>query len=619
MGFLLRTESELAGDIARARAEFVQKGVQPQRLPGFGSEVEQGELDFSGIDEDAFFAEAESRLLDALARYATEVAGRAGARRRLFADDSAHGVAWLELVRQRFDVVLMNPPFGAGSLKAKEVFDQSYPRTRNDLYAAFVERGVELLEPSGMLGAITSRTGFFISSFQKWREEIILDEAPPLVFADLGQGVLDGAMVEVAAYCLEKSHERKGLRKLPTAKLRIDDFGKTEMRSNHYIRFFGVINTSDKAQALRSWNDNSSIYRVACHDLASIPKSPFAYWLSEQIRLMFRSFDTFGSLGGVSKQGVATGDNARFLRAWWEVPTGASMWKHFVNGGVLSPFYMDPLQVLDYSRAGQIGIQKSGRYGRGATHYYRPGLTWAVRSSRFAPAPMPGGCIFSHRGFTAFAPDRQHLAWCGLFNSRIFDFLYKANLGRFAFPNYEMGVLPRIPVPPKEFVVQSELGTLALRAWSLRRLLDTVSEVSHSFELPALLQVGGEAWGDRVSAWATRVAEIEVELAAVQNKIEEVCFGLYRISDEDRRSITEGFGVADVDEDTAPHDEEADVADEAATLDPQRLAAQFVSWAVGVGVGRFDVRLATGVRESPRRAGSVRPAPGVLTQHVDWR
>ena len=97
----------------------------------------------------------------------------------------------------------MNPPFGAGSLRAKKDFEKAYPRTKNDLYAAFVERGIQLLHRRAMLGAITSRTGFFLSSFQKWREEIILKEAPPVVFADLGYGVLDGAMVEVAAYCLE--------------------------------------------------------------------------------------------------------------------------------------------------------------------------------------------------------------------------------------------------------------------------------------------------------------------------------------------------------------------------------------------------------------------------------
>ena len=124
-------------------------------------------------------------------------------RRWMFADDAAQGIALIELVRGRFDVVLMNPPFGACSVPAKEEFEKSYPRTKNDLYAAFVERGIQLLAPRGMLGAITSRTGFFLSSFQKWREEIILEEAPPVVFADLGYGVLDSAMVEVAAYSLE--------------------------------------------------------------------------------------------------------------------------------------------------------------------------------------------------------------------------------------------------------------------------------------------------------------------------------------------------------------------------------------------------------------------------------
>jgi hypothetical protein len=99
----------------------------------------------------------------------------------------------------------MNPPFGESSKPARTMLEKQYPRTKNDLYAAFVEMGLRRLEPGGLLGAITSRTGFFLSSFQKWREEIILREAKPTVFADLGYGVLDTAMVETAAYCLVKS------------------------------------------------------------------------------------------------------------------------------------------------------------------------------------------------------------------------------------------------------------------------------------------------------------------------------------------------------------------------------------------------------------------------------
>jgi hypothetical protein len=151
-------------------------------------------------------ASPEERIRNALDRFVSEEGGLTNTRRRLFADDAAQGIAFIDLCRKRFDVVLMNPPFGAASLAAKKEFESAYPRTKNDVYAAFVERGIELLHPTGYLGAITSRTGFFLSSFQKWREEILLKEAPPTVFADLGQGVLDSAMVEVAAYCLRKQH-----------------------------------------------------------------------------------------------------------------------------------------------------------------------------------------------------------------------------------------------------------------------------------------------------------------------------------------------------------------------------------------------------------------------------
>jgi hypothetical protein len=150
------------------------------------------------------FAPPEERIRSALAHFVSDAGGRTTMRRRLFADDAAHGVALLSVAERRFDVVLMNPPFGAGSTRAKKGFDTAYPRTKNDVYAAFVERGIEILAPRGRVGAITSRTGFFLSSFQKWREEVLLASAPPAVFADLGAGVLDSAMVETAAYCLEK-------------------------------------------------------------------------------------------------------------------------------------------------------------------------------------------------------------------------------------------------------------------------------------------------------------------------------------------------------------------------------------------------------------------------------
>jgi hypothetical protein len=207
LGVLLRIEDGIAAELRRAREGFVKQRQTTGFLPGMEPATKPGSLDLSGIDDDSFFHEAEAKIVEALRTFAETATGRASVRRRLFAGDAAQGIALIDIARTRFDVVLMNPPFGAGSLCAKKIFETSYPRTKNDVYAAFVERGVELLREHGMLGAITSRTGFFLSSFQKWREEILLKETRPVVFADLGQGVLDGAMVEVAAYCLEKGRE----------------------------------------------------------------------------------------------------------------------------------------------------------------------------------------------------------------------------------------------------------------------------------------------------------------------------------------------------------------------------------------------------------------------------
>ena len=95
--------------------------------------------------------------------------------------------------------------FGLRSRPSNPYVEGGCAPTENDVFAAFVERGLEWLLPQGLLGAITSRTGFFLPSFQEWREEVLLGEARPTVVADLSYGVLDTAIVETAPYYLEKA------------------------------------------------------------------------------------------------------------------------------------------------------------------------------------------------------------------------------------------------------------------------------------------------------------------------------------------------------------------------------------------------------------------------------
>jgi 23S rRNA G2445 N2-methylase RlmL len=145
----------------------------------------------------------EERILALLRRYSEQAENIDATTRRLFAEDSAQGFRFVDVMRKRYDVALMNPPFGEGIPAAKATIEQLYPYSKNDLLAAFVDRGVGLVHHRGRLGAITSRACFFLTSFKEWRQRVLLEQANMAVMADLGQGVMDAAMVEAAAYCLE--------------------------------------------------------------------------------------------------------------------------------------------------------------------------------------------------------------------------------------------------------------------------------------------------------------------------------------------------------------------------------------------------------------------------------
>ncbi len=210
-------------------------------------------------------------------------------------------------------------------------------------------------------------------------------------------------------------------------------------------------------------------------------------------------------------------------------------------------------------------------------------------------------------------------------NSRCFQELVALQLAAVdaAARSYEVGVLQGTPIPQAVHdTAARKLSEQSLRAWAIKRFLDTRVEISHAFTLPAMLHVSGDSVGTRSSAWDSRVAEAERDLASIQSLIDNFCFDLYGVSDEDRRSITKSVGSSSGSADEARSEvadeddnEEEENNDEAA--DVRALTAELVSWAVGVAMGRFDVRLATGQRAGPPEPGPFDPlpvcSPGMLT------
>ena len=381
--------------------------------------------------------------------------------------------------------------------------------------------------------------------------------------------------------------------------------------------FLRLVADSDKKTSLtevsgrfRAGEPDSRVISVTHEAFDVIPGKPFAYWVSGAVRETFQRFPAFESDDRTVKQGLATADDFRFVRSWWEIDIcqTAEKWFPFAKGGRYSPFYSDIFLVVNWQDEGEEIKNNLNDKGNvrsnvwmlrdtAANYFKKPGLTWPSRAKRFSPQALPRNCLFSQRGYLAYFPHGDHDLGLGIFNSSAFDYLFKTALGRFGYPEFLVGILQIMPWVSVTDSQKESLCRLAHRAWSLKRTLDSIEETSHAYLLPAALR--------------TRLADydpvaIEAELSRIQIEIDSIAFDLYGFNQADRAAVQGTQGVENEGDAEDSADEEDDDEDSASPIDH---TAGLLSWAVGVAFGRFDWRLATGARAAPAEPDPFDPLP----------
>ena len=193
----------------QAKRKGLGKLVRSKSMPlleaaGVADEFERAHVKQLVLERAALEEEAEALQRELLAAL-EEAAGTVSVdpTERLFAEDTARGLKLLQVLSRSFDIVVMNPPYGSFVPKVKDFVGAAYPLTKNDIYAAFVDRATQLVEPEGYVGALISATFVNLKSFEKLRTEILLKRNPLLVLLDLGYGILDDATVEASAIVLK--------------------------------------------------------------------------------------------------------------------------------------------------------------------------------------------------------------------------------------------------------------------------------------------------------------------------------------------------------------------------------------------------------------------------------
>lgn len=627
-----------------------------------------------GVADDAFGL-AEADVLGAIQEAADEASSSAS--ERLFAAEASDAIRFVEAMRQRYDTVLMNPPFGEPIPETKSYIRSAYPwipTKDHNLLAAFVGRGVELCREGGYVGAITSRAGMFLTTFEAWRREVLLGHRL-VTLADLGYGVMEQALVEAAAYVIEADHSD----------------------GDRPATFIRLLKDTDRPAALtgaisdaRSGTGNKRVYRVSSSDLDAVPGSPAAYWMAPSIRRLFTELPPLEGNGAEARVGLQTGDDFRFVRDFWEVDPARvarsrdetfenKRWVPFAKGGEYSPYWADTHLVVDYERDGARLREFAGSVIRNPQYYFRPGLAWSLRTAAgFGPRVLPEGCIFSNKGNIVFALD-EPVVVLGWLNSRsalaALDAMVAAGdqVSGGVAKSYEVGMVQKLPWPGALFSERARSSILELTATlaSQRAHLDTWDETTRRFLGPVTLLTGegiSPAAHRAMSAVYTdhiRVLESAYELERLihptlnlgadaevyldeevgphpasytrESELDEERFArlfvlpIGSMIDEvvaergGSRAITNITFIADRRLEVLAHAFEchprslADARERLRLLppeEPRRSAADLISYLMGIAFGRWDIRISRDPSSSPVAPGLFDPVsvcpPGML-------
>ncbi len=607
-GSLLRIEEDIRTAIADAKRLWKQ-GPSYEQASLFsrpGGTTDQGELglDLSGITDKQFWERAEQRIYDALETYAEQAENGGGFKRRLFAGDAAQGFAFIDLCRKHYDAVVMNPPFGEFSKQWKDVVvDQdAYPNIYNDILAAFVDRFLARLGQSGRIGAITARTCFFAGSFSEWRQIVILDRSALRIIADLGQGVMDGAMVEAAAYVLEQA------------------------RPSTAAVIFRCIADRDREESIKACVDSHQagspeqrVFLAKQTSFGLLPGIPFAYWVQRSAIKKFSTLGSFKDLVGDVRQGLATADNPRFARGIWEVHpsewTSATnrAWVPYILAGPSQPWY-SPVTLLVrwaddaaelWNNLNPKGSVRSNIWMlRDAIkmHFFRPGFSWTLRSVRFIPYIVPAGCIPSASRYIAIPQNGMESEAIGICSSRLVSAFLRFYGEKFAWPKFLVGTVKRLPWPKISEQVRQHLKKCMDEEVLRRRRAYQNHEPFHEFLLPIKVLdfcENGVALGFNPESLLDEEGEGLVAQSFGFDADEVVS-----IERDLREALKLQKNVG-----TAEGDGEQEDPDFVLDFSPLATEKTHFCYLIGLVFGRWDARYATGERSVPELPDPFAPLP----------
>ena len=368
---------------------------------------------------------------------------------RLRGEQLAAGVRFIRIIREgMYDLVIGNPPYqSAGDMAEDYYLKKNYVKGKADLYAAFLERGLQLVKPEGLSALLTMRNWMFIKQYSQLREHLI-DKSDLRLIGDLETGAFEeisGHIVSVSMSVFQRGepsrHSSIALQPTPGD---LKSEGNTDRKRSAVLAQVGRFEfRSDRFRAIK--------------------QQPIVYWWDQEFCDRYSETPKIEDVYPTSN-GMNTSSNPRFIRFHYEVKRSRvyidkyvkslpnfreEYWSPYIMGASGKQWFEPLLQVLNWKFKGlEIFLKNEGASGGrivGEQYYFLPGAAYSTIGSTFSARVKRFASIFDVSGSSVVLKDPINVT-C-LMNSKIGRNILSALNPTV---NFQLGDVKRLPLFPIE-------------------------------------------------------------------------------------------------------------------------------------------------------------------------
>lgn len=447
------------------------------------------------------------------------------------------------MLGMQFDVVVANPPYMGSQYHVSAIKDflkLNFKGFEKDLFAAFTLRNARFCRRGGEVAIMSSNVWMFLYSYEEMRDWLIKEKSLNTLI-QLSNSGFDGATVFVCAFTFTNQFlgHHKG----------------------SFVRLVDFSRPSDQGpKALEAiQNPNCGwFFKAKPNDFKKIPGCPIAYWVSDKLKAAFSNGILLKEVAN-PKKGLATTDNNRFLRYWFEVSvsdlglnfkdrdqaaTSGKKWFPLNKGGDFRKWYGNKEYVINWANDGkELKNAVVTRYGGGSytkeirseDKYFKDGITWSALTSSVTSFRLTDyGALFDSAGSTMIPQDHSWQV-LGLLNSPVVKSILSTINPTL---NFGAGTVSSIPVVYSEFPL--EINLIVDRITQITRNDWDSYELSWNFTSLPLAQVKfhDTKLADSYAKLSAYWQESSLEVKMLEEKNNDAFIKVYGLSNELSPEVT---------------------------------------------------------------------------------